>query len=75
MNPLIKKTVEKISSHIDIDESQKMGIALVIGDAISEALIAAKENPNYNMKGGDSIDCDTIGNFKTGGLSNNIGMK
>ena len=61
MNPLIKKTTEKIIGH---QLRQKdMPIAIIIGDAIYEALVSANHNPNYNLKGGKSIDKNTIGNF------------
>jgi hypothetical protein len=62
MNPLIKKTVEKISGHVKMTEGEKLFVAGEIGDAILKALTYAKENPNFNLKGGNSIDENTIGN-------------
>ena len=61
MNPFIKKTTEKILGH-DIKQ-EDMSTAVIIGNAIYEALLAAKHNPNYNLKGGTSVDENTIGNF------------
>ena len=61
MNPLIKKTTEKvIGREISLED---MSIAVIIGDAIYEALLAAKHNPNYNLNGCGYIDENTIGNF------------
>ena len=61
MNPLIKKTTEKITGHQLRQED--MTIAVIIGDAIYKALVSANYNPNYNFNGGKSIDKNTIGNF------------
>jgi len=61
MNPLIKRTTEKVIGH-EIRQKD-MAIAVIIGNAIYEALLAAKHNPNYNLKGGISVDENTIGNF------------
>ena len=61
MNPLIKKTTEKIIGHQLRKED--MLIAIIIGDAICEALDSANHNPNYNLNGGKNIDENTIGNF------------
>ena len=60
MNPLIKHTVDSISDHISLNEGQKMLIAYNIGEALISALEFAKENPNWNLKGGDSIDENTM---------------
>ena len=62
MNPLIKKTTEEILGHEIRPED--MSIAVIIGSAIYEALIAAKHNPNYNLNGCNSVDENTIGNFR-----------
>lgn len=61
MNPLVKTTTEKILGHEIRPED--MSIAVIIGNAIYEALSASKHNPNFNLKGGTSIDENTIGNF------------
>ena len=61
MNPLVKKTTEKILGR-EIKQ-EDMAIAVIVGDAIYEALLAGKHNPNYNLKGGESVDENTIGNF------------
>jgi hypothetical protein len=61
MNPLIKKTTEKIIGHQLRKED--IPIAIIIGNAIYEALVSANHNPNYNLKGGKNIDENTIGNF------------
>lgn len=61
MNPLVKITTEKILGHEIRPED--MSIAVIIGNAIYEALSASKHNPNFNLKGGTSIDENTIGNF------------
>lgn len=66
MNPLIKKTVEKISNHVQLSEGEKSCIAVEIGHAIMEALIASQENPNFNMNGDGHINENTIGNFQVG---------
>ena len=61
MNPLVKKTTEKVLGHeVRLED---MSIAVFIGNAIYEALMAARHNPNYNLKGGISVDENTIGNF------------
>jgi len=61
MNPLVKRTTEKVIGH-EI-QHEDMSIAVIIGNAIYEALIASQHNPNYNLKGGNDIDENTIGNF------------
>ncbi len=61
MNPLVRKTTEKILGHEIRHED--MSIAVIIGHAIIEALEAANYNPKYNLKGGNDIDENTIGNF------------
>lgn len=64
MNPLIKKTVEKIAAHVNLTDSEKAVVAVEVGYAIMEAIVAAKENQQINVKGGDSIDENTVGNFE-----------
>ena len=60
MNPLIKHTVDSISDHISLNEGQKMLIAYNIGEALISALEFAKKNPNWNLRGGNSIDENTM---------------
>jgi hypothetical protein len=60
MNPLVKHTVEKISEHFKLSDGEKIIVAYFIGEALVSALDFAKENPNYNLKGGDSVDDNTI---------------
>lgn len=60
MNPLVKHTIEKISENIKLDDREKIVIAYFIGEALVSALDFAKENPNWNLKGGDSIDENTM---------------
>ena len=61
MNPLVKKTTEKVIGH-EIG-AEDMSTAIIIGNAIIEALEAAKYNPKYNLNGCGYIDENTIGNF------------
>lgn len=61
MNPLILRTTVKIIGH-EI-RRENVSTAVIIGQAIYEALSAAKHNPNFNLNGGDNIDENTIGNF------------
>ena len=63
MNPLIKQTVDKISNTIKLTDGEKMYIAFEIGEAIMKALIDSKKNPKFNLKGSDSVDNNTLGNF------------
>ena len=63
MNPLIKQTVDNIAQHIELTEGEKMCIAVEVGNAIVKALNDAEHNPNYNLKGGNSVDKNTLGNF------------
>jgi len=60
MNPLIKDTVDKISNNFKLTEGEKIIIAYYVGEALMSALLFAKDNPNYNLKGGDSVDENTI---------------
>jgi hypothetical protein len=60
MNPLIKDTVDKIANNFKLTEGQKIIIAYYIGEALMSALLFAKDNPNYNLKGCDSVDENTI---------------
>ena len=60
MNPLVKHTIEKISQNFKLTEGEKIITAYFIGEALVSALEFAKENPNWNLKGGDSIDENTI---------------
>ena len=62
MNPLITKTIEKIEQHVKLTEGDKWCISIAIGYSVLEALEYSKKNPNYNLKGGDSVDENTIGN-------------
>ena len=57
MNPLVKKTTEKVIGG-EITENT-MYISVIIG----EAILASQENPNFNLKGGNDVDENTIGNF------------
>jgi hypothetical protein len=59
MNPLVKRTTEKVIGHEIRPED--MAIAVIIGDAIYKALIEAKRNPNYNLNGDGFINENTIG--------------
>lgn len=61
MNPLIKRTTEEVIGHEIRPED--MSIAVIIGNAILEAIEASHYNPNYNLKGGVDVDENTIGNF------------
>ena len=65
MNPLIKKTVDRINQHVKLTEGDKIYVTIEVGRAIVEALNSAEANPKYNLKGGDNVDENTIGNFKT----------
>ena len=67
MNPLVKRTTEKVIGHEIRQED--MSIAVIIGSAIYEALISAKHNPNYNLNGEGYIDKNTIGNFNVPNIS------
>jgi|LakMenE18May11ns_1017448.scaffolds.fasta_scaffold7951879_2 hypothetical protein len=60
MNPLIKDTVDKIANNFKLTQRERIIIAYYVGEALTSALEFAKENPNYNLKGGDSIDENTI---------------
>lgn len=60
MNPLVKHTLDKISENIKLNDREKIVIAYFIGEALVSALEFAKENPNWNLKGGDSIDENTM---------------
>lgn len=61
MNPLIKRVTEKvIGREIRLED---MSTAVIIGDAILEAIKASQHNPNWNLKGGIDVDENTIGNF------------
>lgn len=60
MNPLVKHTVERISEHFKLSDGEKIIVAYFIGEALVSALDFAKENPDWNLKGGDSIDKNTI---------------
>ena len=60
MNPLIKDTVDKISNTLKLTEGDRIIIAYYFGEALMSALEFAKGNPNYNLKGGDSVDENTI---------------
>jgi hypothetical protein len=60
MNPLIKDTVDKIANTFKLTEGKKIVIAYYVGEALTSALLFAKENPNCNLKGGDSVDENTI---------------
>ena len=62
MNPLIEKTVERIAERISLNDGERLFISIEIGYAITEALRSLKSNPNSNMKGGNHIDYNTIGN-------------
>lgn len=63
MNTLIKQTVDKISNHIELNDSEKMCIAVEIGDVIMKVLTDSKNKPNFNLKGGKNVDNSTLGNF------------
>ena len=52
MNPLLKHTLEELSSH-------NSDPAFVIGEAFTSLLKQANENPRLNLCGGDSIDENT----------------
>lgn len=60
MNPLVKHTIEKISQNFKLTDGEKIITAYFIGEALFCALEFAKENPNWNLKGGDSTDENTI---------------
>ena len=60
MNPLIERTINKL--HLDLNEGEKQHAASVIGDALYQAIKSAEDNPNYNLKGGEDVDENTIGN-------------
>ena len=60
MNPLIKDTVDKIANNFELTQGERIVIAYYVGEALTCALQFAKDNPNYNLKGGDSIDHNTI---------------
>lgn len=59
MNPLIKRTVEKITGREY--ESKDEYTASIIGAALHEAMLAILDNPVANLNGGDSINEHTIG--------------
>jgi hypothetical protein len=63
MNPLVKKVTEKVIGHEIRPIGADMSVALDIGNAIYEAVSAAKFNPNFNLKGEECMDENTIGNF------------
>ena len=60
MNPLVKHTIDKISERFKLTEGEKIIIAYHVGEALVSALEFAKENPNWNLKGCESIDENTI---------------
>ncbi len=61
MNPLIKETVEKISTVVNLTHDEAMHIAVIVGNAI---IVSIQENDNINMRGGDDINENTIGVYK-----------
>lgn len=61
MNPLIKKTAEKILG-TEVKEKD-MFLVSTLADAIEEAVLSALQNPNINLNGGNSVDENTLGVF------------
>ena len=61
MNPLIKKTAEKILG-TEVKEKD-MPLVITLADAIEEAVLSAQQNPSINLCGGDSVDENTLGIF------------
>jgi len=63
MNPLIKKTVDKIARVVNLSETQRLIVEVEVGIAILYALEKKVENPNANMNGSNCMNENTLGNF------------
>lgn len=63
MNPLLKKHIENLSIRGTFREGQLIEVLFEMGDLAFNVAAGMKQNPNANLKGGDSIDENTLGNF------------
>jgi len=63
MNPLIKKSIENLSQRGNFTEVQLHQVLVEMGNLAMNVAAGVKQNPDANLKGGDSIDENTLGNF------------
>ena len=63
MNPLLKQAVRNLSKKANLTEVQEHFAMLEMADLMLKVVAGIQENPNANMKGGNSIDENTLGNF------------
>lgn len=63
MNPLLRQAVSNLNKRTTLTETQLNFVVHEMADLMLKVVAGIQENPNANMKGGDSIDENTLGNF------------